>query len=210
MNNIIPNEKSGMVYDLLDLPFVYKSVQFLLRKLNTNSRMFDEFFIFDENALVLDCGCGPCHYRKYIKSKKYIGLDMNKKHIEIAKQKYPNDKFIVQDLSKFIDTKIENFDVVLMIGILHHLPDRVCSQIFENIYSSLSHNGVIYSIDPVYINNQRVVAKYLASRDKGNHVRNPDSYKNLVGSKFKIESSVISNLLRVPYDHFFMKIKKDV
>ena len=68
---------------------------------------------------------------------------------------------------------------------------------------------MIYSIDPVYINNQRVVAKYLASRDKGNHVRNPDSYKNLVGSKFKIESSVISNLLRVPYDHFFMKIKKD-
>ena len=55
-----------------------------------------------------------------------------------------------------------------------------------------------------------VSSKYLVSKDKGNYVRTPESYKNLVGSKFKIEVSIISDFLRVPYDHYFMKIKKDV
>tara|TARA_B100000963_G_C22634973_1_gene677116 strand:- start:2745 stop:3023 length:279 start_codon:yes stop_codon:yes gene_type:complete len=56
--------------------------------------------------------------------------------------------------------------------------------------------------------NQRKVAKFLARRDKENFVRTSESYKNLVGPMFKVESFVVSNLLRVPYDHYVMKILK--
>ena len=205
-NNI--TGKSGIFYNLLDLPFIYQTVQFLLRKFNTNSRIFSEFFVFDENAVVLDCGCGPGNYRRYIKSREYIGIDINEKHIAKAKRNYPDDRFVTQDLTKFDSEMIKNIDVVLMIGILHHLPDDICRNIFEDFYKKLSTDGKVYCIDPVFIQNQRKVAKFLARRDKGNFVRTSESYKNLVGPMFKVESFVVSNLLRVPYDHYVMKILK--
>tara|TARA_B100000575_G_C22948466_1_gene548629 strand:+ start:108 stop:746 length:639 start_codon:yes stop_codon:yes gene_type:complete len=208
MINKNTSEKSGLFYDLLNLTIIYQIVQFLFRKFNTNSRMFNELFVFEGNVIVLDCGCGPGTYRRYIKSDKYIGLDINENHIEKAKQRYPEDRFFIQDLTEFNDDKIKNTDVVLMIGILHHLPDKACTSMFENLYKMLSSNGIIYSIDPVFLLNQRKVAKFLASRDKGNFVRDPESYNNLVGSKYKVEHSVINDLLRVPYDHYFMKIEK--
>ena len=42
MSGANSTEKSGIIYNFLDLPYVYKLFQFLLRKLNTNQRLFGE------------------------------------------------------------------------------------------------------------------------------------------------------------------------
>jgi hypothetical protein len=95
-----------------------------------------------------------------------------------------------------------------MIGVLHHLDDLTCKKLFKDLYDKLSKGGEIFTLDPVYIQKQRLIAKYLASKDKGDFVRKPIDYENLIPKSFKIQSSVINNLLRVPYDHYFMKIQK--
>jgi 2-polyprenyl-3-methyl-5-hydroxy-6-metoxy-1,4-benzoquinol methylase len=209
MKEININEKNGLFYNLLDSTIIYKSFQFLIKRFNTDSRLFRDFFVFEENAIILDCGCGPGTYRRYIKSDNYIGLDINKNHIEAAKQSYPRDTFFTQDLTKFNNIKLNNADVVLMIGILHHLDDKACINMFKNLNNIINPNGIIYTIDPVFIPHQRKIAKFLASRDKGDFVRDPKSYNKLVGSKYQVDDIIINNLLRLPYDHYFMKILKN-
>tara|TARA_Y100001958_G_C21234583_1_gene560750 strand:- start:533 stop:1159 length:627 start_codon:yes stop_codon:yes gene_type:complete len=201
-------EKSGIIYNFLDLPYVYKLFQFLLRKLNTNQRLFGEIIDIKKESVVLDCGCGPGTYRRYIDTKNYIGIDINRKHIELAKKNYPEDKFFAEDLFNIENVSLERIDSVVMIGILHHLDDETCKKLFKNLYNTISENGVINTLDPVYIKNQRLLAKFLASKDKGNYVRDPESYLELVSKEYNINSYVIDDLLRVPYDHYFMKIYK--
>lgn len=202
------SEKSGILYNFLDLPMVYKSIQFLLRKFNTNRRLFNEIIEIKKNSIVLDCGCGPGTYRNYLNTNKYIGIDINSKHIDLAKKKYPEDQFFIQDLLKFESIPISKVDSVILIGILHHLDDETCIKLLDSLYNKLSNVGEIFTLDPVYVQEQRIIAKYLASKDKGNYVREPKLYTELVSNQYKISSYVISDLLRVPYDHYFMKIKK--
>ncbi len=208
MNNFENSEKSGILYDFLDLPYVYKFFQFLLRKFNTNYRLFNEFIDIKEDSIVLDCGCGPGTYRNFLKTNQYIGIDINSNHIESAKKQFPRDKFINEDLLNIEKVILENIDSVIMIGILHHLSDEICLKLFENLYNKLSPNGEIYSLDPVYLEKQRFIAKFLASKDKGNFVRTPESYSSLFNNNFESRTEVINDLLRVPYDHYFMQLNK--
>lgn len=211
MNKINTTEKKSYLYNLLDLPLIYSFIQFLLRKSDTNYRLFSEYIQLEKETLVLDCGCGPGTHRKFMKSEDYIGIDINKKHILSAKNRFVKDQFIHEDLLNIEKIDLtKNIDAVVMIGILHHLDNDICKNLFINLHKKIADEGKIYTLDPVYLDNQSRISKYLVSKDKGNYVRTPESYKNLVGSKFKIEVSIISDFLRVPYDHYFMKIKKDV
>ena len=73
----------------------------------------------------------------------------------------------------------------------------------------MAKKATIYTLDPVYLNNQRKIAKYLVSKDKGNFIRQNHGYIKLVPNNlFSVESELINNFLRIPYDHNFMTIKK--
>ena len=74
---------------------------------------------------MLDCGYGPGTYRRYIDTKNYIGIDINRKHIELAKKDYPEDKFFAEDLFNIENVSLERIDSVV-VGILHHLDDETC------------------------------------------------------------------------------------
>jgi SAM-dependent methyltransferase len=208
MNIENTTEKSGFLYDFLDLPLIYNLVQFSLRKYNTHKRLFNDLISLNYDVVVLDCGCGPGTYRNFITSENYIGIDINEKHILKAKSKFPQDTFIVEDLLNIQKLELKQFDAAILIGILHHLPDRLCSEMLKTILNKLSPNGKVFSLDPVYIDNQRTFAKFLASKDKGNFVRKPIAYDKLIPEGFNHDNKIISNLLRVPFDHYFMKLQK--
>ena len=94
MNSFNSSEKSGILYNFLDLPLVYKFFHFLLRKFNTNQRLFNEIIDIKKNSIVLDCGCGPGTYRNYLNTDQYIGIDINNKHIDSAKKDIPMINFL--------------------------------------------------------------------------------------------------------------------
>ena len=77
---------------------------------------------------ILDLGCGNGRLFKLFKSKDidYIGVDLSKKLIEIAREKYkdyPNVKFLVRDA---LDTGFDenSFDLVYSIALLHQIPSK--------------------------------------------------------------------------------------
>lgn len=71
----------------------------------------------------LDVGCGTGRFKDFIekthpeKTSKYIGLDSSEAMLKIAKDKYPNEKFFVCDITKPYCWKA---DIVLCCEVLIH------------------------------------------------------------------------------------------
>lgn len=85
--------------------------------------LFDDYLIPGEK--VLDLGCGNGRFYEAMKEKKidYIGVDVSEKLIKIAKEKYPEAKFLAADA---LNLPFPNnyFDKIYTIAFFHHIPSK--------------------------------------------------------------------------------------
>lgn len=90
---------------------------------------YHKFFVDNINSgdMVLDIGCGngALTYDLAKKAKKVIGIDLNKKNIKIAEEKYfaPNIKYIIGDATENLTDK--RFDVIILSNVLEHIENRI-------------------------------------------------------------------------------------
>ena len=104
-----------------------------------------------KGAHVLDVGCGngklvPWLLEKDISS--YTGIDLNPEFIRIAKERYLADActFLEGDILTLNTMSLgkQQFDVVLCIAVLHHLPsERMRIAALKNLRECLSEGGVL-------------------------------------------------------------------
>ena len=106
-------------------------------------------FLFDNYLTsrdrVLDLGCGNGRFQEFLKDKgvDYIGVDPSEKLIEIAKKKYPRQKFLSADALRlpFSDSY---FDKVYSIAVLHHIPsDESRGQFLKETKRILKPGGLL-------------------------------------------------------------------
>jgi SAM-dependent methyltransferase len=85
-----------------------------------------------ESFSVLDLGCGNAALSQYLPERcDYWGVDHSEFAIERCLKRYPNRKFVAQDLLSFlIQLAAENkkFDVVVMAGLLFYNVDKETAQ----------------------------------------------------------------------------------
>jgi tRNA (uracil-5-)-methyltransferase TRM9 len=109
-------EKTRRDYDLIAEDFS-----------KTRWKVWPEFSIFkkyvEESDSILDVGCGNGRLLELFKEKKieYLGVDISKKLIGIAKRKYPQDEFLVAD-NLNLPFPDNNFDKVFSVAVLHTIP----------------------------------------------------------------------------------------
>ena len=102
-----------------------------------------------KNKDVLEIGCGNGYGASLIhrqSPRSYVGLDVMEEQIEKARQRYPKFKFLVQDatdLSYFLDA---SKDVVIIFGVLHHIPEW--RKVIEEIRRVLKPNGSLFVEEP--------------------------------------------------------------
>ena len=72
---------------------------------------------------ILDVGCGPGFNSVYLKDKfiNYIGIDYSEEFIKIAKSLHSNGIFVAGNVKSLKALNLENPDLIIGIGILHHI-----------------------------------------------------------------------------------------
>jgi SAM-dependent methyltransferase len=157
---------------------------------------------------LLDIGCGPGNIVPYFRDVEYVGFDMSAEYIESARKHYPQATFVCELISQYTLPNLKYFDVVLALGILHHLDDGEAHQLFEIAYQALKPGGKLVSLDGVFTNDQSPVTRYLLNHDRGRFVRNLDGYVQIASRVFPhVKPTLRYDLLRIPYTHIIMECR---
>lgn len=99
-----------------------------------------------DNDKVLDVGCGNGRLLEALKGKKvsYLGVDNSVELIKIARQNYPNYKFIVGDILSLREITKDSFDYIFCVAVLPHIPSKKLQiQALEELRNRLNLGGRI-------------------------------------------------------------------
>jgi SAM-dependent methyltransferase len=136
----------------------------------------------------------------------YLGFDLSPEYIELAKRRFPKARFVCERVSEFSLAKEQSFDMVLAIGIVHHLEDAEARQLFQIAHDALIPGGKLITFDGAWTAGQSPAARWLLARDRGEHVRSEREYVGIASQVFSnIRPSVRHDLLRIPYTHLILE-----
>ena len=157
-------------------------------------------------ARILEIGCGPGTIVSYLPPSDYLGFDLSPKYIELAKRRFPKAHFVCERVSQFSLAKEQSFDLVLALGIVHHLADAEARQLFQIAHDALKPGGKLVTIDGVWSDDQSPATRWLLARDRGDYVRSEREYVGIASQVFSnIRPSVRHDLLRIPYTHLILE-----
>jgi len=95
-----------------------------------------------DNPYVLEIGCGngkdAVEIVKY--TNNYLGIDISKNLIELARQKLPKGNFKISDMENYdFPPKI---DIIFAFASLIHVPKYSLKRILDNTYLALNNGGI--------------------------------------------------------------------
>ena len=154
---------------------------------------------------ILDFGCGNGRLVPFIGDAEYIGVDNNPSYIDAATAQYagPRVEFHCADLDSLASLGIDAVDVVVCIGVLHHLDDSVAAKALSASHDLLKPDGRLITMDPCFEPTQNSVARVLMALDRGKFVRHPEGYRSLISQDFINHSeSLWTDVYKFPYTHF--------
>lgn len=190
---------------LLARPAVYRTFKWLVVPPGLLESLVATHFVVPEGGRVLDLGCGFGDYAPLFSSRcHYVGIDHNASYIGSAKALNGGGTatFIVADV---VDPAVSDhgpYDLVMMSGVLHHLPSDAIFQLAQNVRSVLSPTGKFIALEPVFDPDQSLLARIAVASDRGRYVRDQEGYEHLLKQGFgQVQSATVSGMLRIPYSH---------
>lgn len=178
-----------MVEKTLSYPLVFELQQ---KFCNNYDAVFNEFsdYLNKAGLCILDIGCstGTCGSSIIdMKNNQYHGIDLNENYVKIAANNFPLGNFQSMN-AKDMQFEDKKFDVVLLIGTLHHMSNEVITTCLKDVLRVLKPHGVVLIGEPVFTKNWWL-SSFLLSLDRGEYIRTQENYKKLfTGFKIKRES----------------------
>lgn len=152
---------------------------------------------------VLDIGCGTADVLKYLSPDiAYFGFDRNESYIARAVARFPSRRAVLkcEDVNQGNIDNYPRFDIVLALGLVHHLDDSEAHGLFALAARALKPSGALITLDPLYTTEQSRLAKYVVSKDRGQSVRTREAYKELIDQHFGMaEAHIDMQPIRIPY-----------
>lgn len=197
---------------VLELPGVYALFQKLVSPSSGRQAFVDEFIPSFPGGRMLDIGCGGGWVLEHLPAGvDYVGYDLNPDYVRSAQERFgARGRFFCADITSDGAPQVEGeFDVILALGLLHHLNDAEAARLCESAHAQLKRGGVLVTLDGVYVPEQSAIARFIISRDRGRAVRTPEGYLGLVEGTFaEVRRQTRTDLLRIPYTHFIMHCVK--
>ena len=105
-------------------------------------------FIIDDikESKIVDAGCGFAEYYKFLDKynilpKKYIGIDIEEKMIQLCKKRLPNESFFIKDI---LEEKLLNADYYICSGALNILTKEEMFLFIKKCYVA-SNKGFVFN-----------------------------------------------------------------
>lgn len=194
------------------IPWMYDGFQKLVGAYLWRRKVIEQLVVpnMPHSGKLVDIGCGTAEVLTYLpKGIEYIGFDRNAAYIDQAKRHYRdyhNATFTCEELSLDCIYNTERADVVLALGLIHHLDDGQTLDLFRLAKKILGTGGFLLTLDPLYTPKQSALARYIISKDRGTAVRTELAYKELASKIFSnVGVYVDENPLRIPYTGIVMK-----
>jgi SAM-dependent methyltransferase len=181
------SHRSGGVYRLFEQGPLYELLQRGLGSAAGRRRLAREFVRPSREARILDIGCGTGAILDHLPADvAYVGFDINPKYIAQARARHGHrGQFFVARIEDTAEVG-DGFDLVLALGILHHLGDRGAATLIATAHRLLRPGGVLVSCDPVRHAGQSAVARLLIALDRGRCVRTDEGYRGLAAERFAV------------------------
>ena len=191
-------------------PKIYLFCQGILGAIRARRVAMAEYVQFSKGDRILDIGCGPGYVSQYFKDTQYVGFDTENSYIDYANRKYGHlGSFYCSEFDDEASTQFEAFDIVIMNGLLHHLPDKAVEELLLRARRVLKPQGRLVSLDCYYDEEQSFLIKKMLGSDRGKFIRKKEDYIALVSKVFEsVAARIRDDLLFVPYPIIILQVEK--
>ena len=197
------------IRSILSHPAFYDLTQNILGAGRSRRKLVREYIRAKPDDQLLDIGCGTAELLPHLpEGLDYLGFDLSQPYIDAARKRYGDrGRFECMDIANFDDEAIKGgADIVLAIGILHHLDDDLAKALIATAWNKLKPSGRLITIDGTLTDDQSRVARTLILRDRGQNIRQPQEYRALASTVFaSVQMTVRQDMLFVPYTHCILE-----
>lgn len=117
----------------------------------------------------------------------YYGFDLSHEYIDNAKKKYGDrGSFFCASVTDPVDFLDIQFDICIIMGVLHHLSDEEVQSLFTAVLPKLKNSGRLITLDPCFSGQQNMISRFLITHDRGRNVRTPEQYSKLAEEFFEV------------------------
>lgn len=137
-----------------------------------------EFCELKPTDRVFDLGCGTARLVPHLKFARYLGVDTDPAAVAKARDLASRQVHFLQGDGWDESYRELDPDVVLLIGVVHHVSDEDFRAIVRRIAGRSAGRPRIVTYDSTYFRRQPV-NNLLSRLDRGRHVRRPEGYEAL-------------------------------
>ncbi|HEX5269528.1 MAG TPA: class I SAM-dependent methyltransferase [Gemmataceae bacterium] len=189
------------LYALLSLPNVYSWFETAVGAIEGRGKVIRDHVRPQPGERVLDIGCGPGDVVRFLPDGvHYVGFDENPAYIRSAQKAFAGRaEFYCERVGAATLERLPEFDVVMALGILHHLGDEEALHLFRLAQAAVRPGGRVFTLDGCFVPEQSWMARWLLTKDRGKNVRTPEEYMRLARAVFpEVKPTVRFDLCRIP------------
>jgi SAM-dependent methyltransferase len=195
---------------LLERASLYNLSQRLVGKAHVYRAFVGEYLRPPQHARILDLACGTGELLGYLPDVSYLGIDISGDYIESASRRYAGRAQFVRGDLRQVTVPPGSFDLVVAVGVLHHLDDATAATVVGLAKCALRSEGRFVLLEPCRRKGQPLVARMVIAMDRGEHVRDRDGYTQILRPFFgDIRSTVRDDLLVVPSTQVILECRAD-
>jgi SAM-dependent methyltransferase len=182
----VPGKEVSVVHRILNQTWSYSLVLQVSGAGEGRREFFRTHAHIPAGSRVLEIGCGHGKNIEYLPASiAYTGCDYNPRYIEHARQTYgTRGRFLCLSAEDLVQQSLGEFDVALVVSVLHHLNDEQVRALAAGALASLRPGGVLLVWEPCWTPSQGRLDRLMLSLDRGRFVRTADEYSTLLGGTF--------------------------
>lgn len=195
--------------DVLSHPKLYLLYQTLVGGIRARRIAILDHVRPEPGLKVLDIGCGPAYTTAYFPSPEYYGFDVSPEYVKFANTKFSaHGRYFCQLFDQASLEWLPRVDVVLMMGLLHHLDDAASVQLLSLTKAAMKPGARLFTLDGVYQAGQSRISRFLLDQDREKFVREEGAYVALAKQVFEdVKATVRNDLFYVPYPTLILECR---